>query len=148
MIRRLFTCERGNSFIELAFIAPLLVMLLLGMVDISRAVSAKMQVVQLSQRSIERVQRSGFVYANLPTLEAEIEVAGGTGTAATASAWLECGSSTTKLSFTSTCSTGQPYARFVAISVTRPFTPIFVPGYFLSSGGTVTLEGSSGVRIQ
>ena len=146
MIRAIFKCERGNSFIELAFVAPLLVMLLLGMVDISRAVSAKLQVVQLSQRTIERVQRSGFKYTDLATLKSEAETAGGTGTQATATAWLECGSSTAHLPFTNTCSGTQPYARFVAVTVSKPFSPVFVPEYFTS--GTIRFQGESGVRIQ
>lgn len=150
MTASLIKCERGNSFIELAFVAPLLVALLIGMVDLSRAVSTKLQVVQVSQRTIERVQRSKFVYANLPTLEAEAEAAAGSGSNATASAWLECGSSTTKLAFTSTCSGTQAYARFVSISVTRNFTPIFGTEHFpgANADGTFTLEGSAGVRIQ
>jgi Flp pilus assembly protein TadG len=146
MMASICRCERGNSFVELAFVAPMLVTLLLGMVDISRAVSAKLQVVQVSQRTIERVQRSGFVYADIATLEAEAEAAAGTGSNAIVTAWLECGSSANQLSFTTgTCTAGEPYARFVGISVTKPFTPLFVPEYFTS--GT-TLGGSAGVRIQ
>lgn len=144
MTRSLLKCERGNSFIELAFAAPLLVALLLGMVDISRAVSTKLQVVQVAQRTVERVQRSNFQYSDLAALKTEAEAAAGSGAVATAEAWLECGSSTSKISFSSSCSSGQAYARFVSISVTKPFTPIFTPQYFAG----VVIDGTAGVRIQ
>ena len=150
MIRALLKCERGNSFIEMAFALPLFVALLVGMVDISRAVSAKLQVVQVAQRTIERVQRSGFQYADLTTLETEAEAAAGTGADATVSAWLECGSSTTKLAFTASCSGGQAYARFVGIRITRNYTPMFGTRYFpgANDDGSVTFDGTAGVRIQ
>ena len=65
-------------------------------------------------------------------------------------AWLECGNSSTKLSFTGSCSSGQAYARYVNITVTRPFTPLFGTRYFpgANSDGTYTINGEAGIRIQ
>lgn len=150
MMPRLLKCQRGNSFVELAFILPVLVMLLIGMVDMSRAASAKLQVVQVAQRTIERVQRDNFQYSQLSTLQADAVAAGGPGTSATAAAWLECGSSTTRNSYTSQCSPGQAYARFVEISVTRNFTPVFETDWFpgANANGTVPLQGRATLRIQ
>ena len=143
-------CERGNSFVELAFALPMLVLMLIGMVDISRAASAKLQVVQVAQRTVEKVQRDNFQYSQLSTLQADAVTAGGTGTSATASAWLECGSSTTKLSYTSSCSNGEAYARFVEVTVNKSFTPLFETAWFpgATSAGTVPLQGRATVRIQ
>lgn len=150
MTRSLIKCERGNSFIEMAFAAPLLVGLLIGMVDISRAVSDKLQVVQVAQRTIERVQRNKFQPSDSAALEAEAEAAVGNGADATVSAWLECGTSTTKLSYTGSCSAGEAYARYVGISISKDFTPIFGTKYFpgANSDGTFTFEGEAGVRVQ
>jgi len=150
MIGSLLRCERGNSFIEMAFAAPLLLVLLTGMVDISRAVSEKLQVVQVAQRTIERVQRSGYSVGDNATLEAEAEAAAGDGTDATVSAWLECGSSTTKLSYTGSCAEGEAYARFVKISILTNFTPLFGTKYFpgASADGTFTFDGTAGIRVQ
>ncbi len=150
MSHSLLNCERGNSFIEMALAAPLLVALLTGMVDISRAVSEKLQVVQIAQRTIERVQRSGYQPSNSTILEAEAEEAAGAESDATVSAWLECGSSTTKLAYSSSCSGGEPYARFVSISITRDFTPLFATQYFpgANNDGTFTFEGTAGLRVQ
>lgn len=150
MIRNLLRCERGNSFIEMALAAPILVSLLIGMVDISRGVSEKLQAVQVAQRTIERVQRSSFNPTLMPTLETEAETAAGPGSNATVTAWLECGTSTTKLSYTSSCAPGEAYARYVGITITKTFTPLFGTQYFpgANDDGTFTLNGSAGVRVQ
>jgi hypothetical protein len=150
MIRRLLRCERGNSFIEMALALPLLVSLLIGMVDISRAVSQKLQVVQVAQRTIERVQRDEFMPSQTAALEAEAEAAAGDGADATVSAWLECGSSNTRLGYSSSCSPGQAYARFVGISISTSFTPLFGTRFFpgANADGSFTFEGEAGVRVQ
>ena len=150
MIRALFTCERGNSFVEMALAAPVLVALMIGMVDISRGVSTKLKVVQSAQRTVELVQRSGFTYANITAYELEAETAAGTGSNATVTAWLECGTSTTRLSYTGTCSDGEAYSRHMDVTITKSFTPLFGTRYFpgANTDGTFTVEGLAGVRIQ
>ena len=52
--------ERGNSFLETALAAPLLASLFVGMVDVSRAVSAKIDLEQAAQRAVERVQATEY----------------------------------------------------------------------------------------
>ena len=55
--RSLARDERGASVIEMAMVPPLLGSLLIGMVDISRAYSAKLQLEQSAYRAIEKVQQ-------------------------------------------------------------------------------------------
>lgn len=150
MTRALFSCERGNSFVEMALAAPVLATLLLGMIDISRGVADKLELTQVAQRTIERVQRTGYSPSNNSTLETEAESAAGSGSAATVTAWLECGNSSTKLSFTGSCAPSEHYARYVGITVTRPFTPLFGSRFFpgANSDGTYTINGEAGIRIQ
>jgi Flp pilus assembly pilin Flp len=150
MIRGLFRCERGNSFVEMALMAPLLATLLIGMVDISRGVSAKLKAVQVAQRIVEKVQRSGFQPSQASALETEAETAAGVGSNATVTSWLECGTSTARLSFTATCSPGQPYSRHMEITLTNTFMPVFgtnlIPG--ANPNGSYTVQGRAGVRVQ
>ena len=150
MTARLISCQKGNSFVEMALVAPLFAALLMGMVDISRAVSTKLKLVQASQRAVELVQRSGFVYANMSALETESETAAGEGSNATATAWLECGSSSTQLSFTSSCADGEAYSRHVRVTTIKPFTPLFASPYFpgANNDGTYTITGKAGIRVQ
>jgi Flp pilus assembly protein TadG len=150
MIRALLNCERGNSFIEMALATPVFVGLLVGMVDISRGVSAKLQVVQAAQRTVELVQRTGFNHNQMANYETEAETAAGTGSSATATAWLECGSSTTRLAYTGSCTPGEAYSRHMDVTVAKNFTPLFGTEHFpgANSDGTFTVRAKAGVRIQ
>jgi Flp pilus assembly protein TadG len=150
MMRALLACERGNSFIELGFVAPILATFIIGTVDLSMAYSAELALEQAAQRSIERVQRITYNVSQNPTLEAEAEAAAGTGSAATVTSWLECNGNGVRLDFTTgTCNAGAPYARYVEVQVQKPFDPMF--GRFFPSAaadGTVTLDATAGIRVQ
>lgn len=154
MIRRLRTLlrdERGNSFIEMALVTPVFASLLVGMVDISRAVSAKVNVEQAAQRAIEKVQARDFDTDDLGTLETDAEAAAGSGSNATADAWLECNHDGTHLNYDSgDCGTGVAYARYVRVQITNSFRPIFGTRFFpgANSNGTVTVGGQATVRTQ
>ena len=64
-------------------------------------------------------------------------------------AWLECGTSTTQLAYDAACAPGQAFARFVGITITKSFTPMFGPRWAgANANGTYTLAAKSGVRVQ
>jgi Flp pilus assembly protein TadG len=143
--------ERGNSLIEMALIAPVLAALLVGAVDISRGVSAKLQVEQAAQRSIELVQRSEYKTTDKTTYEADAQAAAGTGSTATITAWLECNGNGVHLNIdTGTCNATDAVARYVQMSVQKPFTPLFSTRFFpgANSNGTVTIHATAGIRVQ
>jgi Flp pilus assembly protein TadG len=146
--------QRGNSFVELALIAPVLAALVLGTVDISRAVSIKVQMEQAAQRSLELAQVNSYSKASDLTtaVQNEAQTAAGSGSSATVTAWLECNHDTTKqLDYdTGSCSSGQTYARYVSVTVTSSFTPVFGTTYFsgAKSDGTVPVTGFAVLRMQ
>ena len=147
--------ERGNSFVEMAFIVPILTTLFFGMVDISRAVSTDLQLEQATQHTIERIQAIGTQYktTNNSTYQADAAAAAGVNTSnVTVSSWLECSNDGVKLDYDSgTCSSGTaPFARYVTVSVQKNFTPLFGTRFFpgANSDGTFTLRSTAGVRIQ
>lgn len=150
MIRALLKCERGNSLIELAFIAPMLTTLVIGTVDLSMAYSEELALEQAAQRTVERVQRSSYRSTQNSTLQSEAQTAAGAGSSATVTAWLECNGNGVRLDFdTGECEEGDPYARYVEVEVEKPFDPFFgrfFPG--AGSGGTVTLDAAAGIRVQ
>ena len=151
MLQALWRDQRGNSFIEMGLITPVLAVLLVGAVDISRAVSAKIQVEQAAQRAIELAQRTTYSTTSNSTLVTEATTAAGTGSSATATAWAECNHSTTHIDYdTGTCNATDSYARYVSISVTGSFTPLFGTTLFPThnTDGTVTVNGSATVRTQ
>lgn len=145
--------RRGSSVIELALVAPILAALLVGVVDISRAVSTKVQLEQAAQRAIELAQRSDYATSMNATLKSEAATAAGvtaTTTNPTVTAWLECSSSATHLNYdTGTCNSGVSYRRYVNITVQKSFTPLFGTRFFPgATNGAVTVKGSATVRTQ
>jgi Flp pilus assembly protein TadG len=141
--------ERGNAFIEMGLLLPLFAALLVGTVDISRAYSERLNLEQAAQRAVEKVQIKDYTQADKATMKTEAETAAGTGSTATVSDWLQCGTSTTKLGYTDSCSSGA-VARFVQVSITRNYTPLFASALFggKNSDGTVTIRGVAGIRVQ
>jgi Flp pilus assembly protein TadG len=140
----------------MAMVTPLLGSLLIGMVDISRAYSAKLMLEQSAYRAIEKVQGYQTTDSTYNTLKSEAvsaaQAAGFTNVSAsdvTIDYWLEC-DGTRQADYTTSCTTGQTYARWVTIDIAASFTPMFSsrrwPG--ANANGTFTLHGKAGLRTQ
>ena len=150
-LRPLLRDERGNSFIEMAFAAPLLVTLLIGTVDISRAVTTKVDVEQAAQRALERVQsKAEFQTDDIPDYVTDAKAAAGTGSTASVDGWLECNNDGVHLDFdTRSCDPAVPYARYVQVNVTSSYSPLFGTKFFPgASNGKVPVNGKAVVRVQ
>ena len=147
--------ERGHSFLELGFALPIFASLLIGTVDISRAVSERLKLEQAAQRTIELLQRNDFKYTDLSTYQSEAATAAGVATSAvTATAWLSCnGTKQTPMDqshYDGTCNSNEVMARYVNIQIQKDFTPLFGTKYFpgANANGTFTLIANAGVRVQ
>ena len=152
MIRfaRLAKDERGASIIELALVAPVLASLLIGMVDLSRAYSYKLQLEQAAQRAIEKVQQYQTTTSTYGTLQSEAATAAGVPTSNVAiDYWLEC-NGVRATTYDSVCPDGQTYGRWVTVTVTGTFTPMFRSKYYprANANGTFTIQGKTGMRTQ
>ena len=152
MIRftRLAKDDRGASIIELALVAPVIASLLVGMVDLSRAYSYKLQLEQAAQRAIEKVQQYQTTTSTYGTLQTEAATAAGVPTSNVAiDYWLEC-NGTRATSYDSVCPDGQTYGRWVTVTVTGTFTPMFRSKYYprANANGTFTIQGKTGMRTQ
>ena len=148
--------ERGASIIEMALALPVLSGLLIGMVDISRAYSAKLQIEQAAQRAIEKVQQyntSESTYSTLRTEAAGAARAAGFTTVADADVtidyWLEC-NGTRQADYNTVCPSGQAYARWITLDIPAKFTPMFSSRRWPGSNtdGTYTIHGKAGLRTQ
>lgn len=143
--------EDGSSVIEMALAAPFLAFLLIGMVDLSRAYSTKLQLEQVAQRTIEKVQNTEYSESQKTALQSEAATAAQVSTAAvTVSSWVECNNNGTKLAWTTSCSDpDHPFARYVEIQIQKTYTPMFSLKFAgANEDGTYTLEGMAGVRVQ
>ena len=161
--RSLLRDERGNSIVELALVAPFLATLLIGMVDLSRGYSTKVQVTQAAQRAIEKAMQADREDVNgenvsfFQTLKAEGATAAGVAESAVAvKYWLECNGvsqntnpATMNTDYEKVCPSGQTYARYVTVDITKTYTPMFGKRWGGSNAnGTYTLHGKAGLRVQ
>lgn len=155
-LRNLLADDRGTSLIEMALATPLLAAVLMGMVDLSRAYSERLQLEQATQRAIEKVFNNQTVSTSYNTLKAEgVSAAHDAGfSTVTASDvtidyWLEC-NGTRQTNYETSCTGGQIQSRYLNVAIRKKFTPYFGTQYFpgANSDGTFTLHADSGIRTQ
>lgn len=150
--------ERGSSLIEMALVLPFLATLTVGMVDVSRGYSAKLQLEQAAQRSIEKAMNGDKETALFQTLQAEaMEAAGVPASAVEVRYWLECNGvsqlqsvATMAVDYERVCADGVAYARYVSVRIQKTYSPMFRVKRMLGSNadGNFTLTGRAGVRVQ
>ena len=169
---RLFLNDRGAAVIELALVAPVLALTVIGIVDMSNAYSRKLALEQGAQRAVEKIMNtteSATVEATLAN-EVQCQVNGSTtsggvttcntsATQAITVTWrLDCtdsgGTVTTQTTTDSatydafTCPGGTVrQARYVQVNVTDKYTPMFAITFAgLDADGTYHLSATAGVR--
>ncbi len=153
MTRKIFALirdSRGTSIIEMALVAPFLATLVIGMVDLSRAYSTKVQLTQAAQRAIEKAMQGKKETSLYDTLQSEGATAAGVATSdVTVDYWLECNGTRQATYDNTVCPTGQTYARYVSVDIQKTFTPMFSTRFGGSNtDGTYTLHGKTGIRVQ
>ena len=171
--RKLFVEERGAAVIELALVAPVLALMVIGIVDLSNAFSHKLALEQGAQRAIERIMQTTADTTVEDTLKTEVvcQVNGtnNDGTCkttpidtsdVTVNFRQECtttgGTTTTQTatdattfdSYTCANSTDTE-ARYVEVNVVDKYTPLF-PIHFsaLNADGTYHISATAGMRTE
>lgn len=147
---RLARDERGASLVEMALVTPLLAGLLIGMVDVSRAYSARVDLQQAAQRASELERVANYSEDDNARIKSEAEKAAGPGSAVTVTSWLQCGADRTKHDYNDSCSDDEASARFVEVSITKTYKPLFTSSLFASKNpdGSVPLKATVGMRVQ
>lgn len=155
-LRNLAADDRGTSLIELALATPIFAAVLMGMVDLSRAYSERLQLEQATQRAIEKVFNNQTQSTSYNTLKAEAVSAAHdagyttvTATDVTIDYWLEC-NGVRQATYDAKCPDGQMYARYLNVAIRKKFVPSFGTKYFpgANSDGTFTLRADAGIRTQ
>lgn len=155
-LRNLLADDRGTSLIEMALATPIFAAVLMGMVDLSRAYSEKLQLEQATQRAIEKVFNNQTQSTSYNTLKAEAVSAAqdaGYTTVTTADVtidyWLEC-NGVRQSNYDAACPDGQLNARYLNVAIQKKFSPHFGTQYFpgANSDGTFTLKADAGIRTQ
>jgi Flp pilus assembly protein TadG len=171
--QRLLRNQRGAAVIEMALIAPVLALGVIGIVDVSNAYSRKLALEQGAQRAIEKIMNTTETATVEATLANEVQcqvngstTSGGVTTCNTSPTqaitvtWrLDCTDSggivTTQTTTDSatydlyTCGSGTVrQARYVQVTVTDKYSPLF-PIHFAgysSTDSTYHISATAGVR--
>jgi len=166
----LFANTRGAAVIEMALVAPVLALGVIGIVDVSNAYSKKLALEQGAQRAIEKIMNTTETATVEATLanEAICQVNGMTGSTCNTSpittsnvtvTWrMDCttsgGAVTTNTTTSSStydlwsCPAGSTSARYVQVTVTDKYTPLFPIHFagFNTTDSTYHLSATAGVR--
>ncbi|MFL6748509.1 MAG: TadE/TadG family type IV pilus assembly protein [Sphingomicrobium sp.] len=162
MIRRLQTLrrdKRGAVIIEFAFVAPILALLTIGVVDMSNAFGKKLMLEQSAQRSIEKImQTTGELTVEQTIANEAVCQYNGTnndGTCKTSPITtanvtvahrLECNG---VLTTDPDCATGETESRWVQVTVWDDYEPMF-PVHFsgISDNGKYRVQAVAGMRTE
>lgn len=175
MFLKRLSCEnRGAAVIEMALIAPVFALTVIGIVDMSNAYSRKLGAEQGAQRAIEKIMQTtetDTVEGTLKT-EAVCQVNGLntdgtcktspiTASDVTVSYRLECKTSagTIAVVYTTTdpaihdattCVSSQREQRYIEVKVEDKYTPMFPIRFasFTSADGTYHVSATAGMRTQ
>jgi Flp pilus assembly protein TadG len=150
LLARLARDRRGASAVEFALIAPMLLLLLAGVIDFSQYILQTMQVRAAAQAGADYAQRNGFNVTAIQNAVASATTLPTSGSDAlvvsTPTQASQCLDKTGALvpATGPTCPAGGPAGTFVAVSAQKPFTPILNwPGFSFAQ-----IRGQSTVRIQ
>ena len=148
-LRRLRRDRRGAAIIELAIAAPVFAGFLVGMVDLGRAYSSKLQLEQASQRAIEKVMNGQADTQTAPALANEAATTAGVPLSqVTVDFWIECDGTRAAI-YETPCGAGQVSRRYMTVQISKSFAPMFTARWAgANADGTFTLIGKTGVRIQ
>ena len=169
-VRALAGDERGTSVIELAFVAPILSLLTMGIVDLSGAYARRMELTQAASRTLERLAADEFdvpqdangepVYTGL---QQDAATAAGVPTSkVTVIGWLECdgveqadGVESCPADTSAECSVPTPpadcepvMARYVQVRIEDSFDPMFGSILSTRADGTYPLWVEAAMRVE
>ena len=142
-LRSLAGDERGTSLVEFGFLAPILALLVMGVIDLSRALSERFTLQQAVNRSLELLQARPVV-ANADgevdygfVEEEAMSASGASEDQVEVTDWRECNGVET----TESCEEGEDSARYLRVRIEKNFQGEF----FL---GTTPMSASGTLRIQ
>ena len=170
-MRKLLRDERATAIIELALVAPIVALTVVGIADLSNAFSRKLGLEQGAQRAIEKIMQtteddtveatlaaeavcqvngadSAGVCKTSPITIADVTVTYRLDCTNTSTGTVTSTTTTLPLVFdTWTCATGASPARYMSVTVVDKYTPMF-PVHFsaLDADGTYHLSATAGMR--
>ena len=157
----LWRAERGAAIIELAFVAPVIALMTVGVVDLSNGFNNKLKIEQAAQRSIEKVMQTTGITDVETTIANEVicqyngtltdgtcKTAPLTTANVTVTHSLYCNNSATAAAGPD-CATGQTESRWIKVTAWTDYAPLF-PLQFtgIDGNGKYRLQASAGMRTE
>lgn len=146
MLRRLIGSRDGSAGVEFALLAPMLLLLFAGLVDVSRLISQTMQVRAAAQAGADWAQRNGWNAAGVQTAVTSATTLKSI-TATPAPTLIRACVAAGQITPTTaaTCSAGGTPGEFVSVRASAPFKGVVPwPGVVLPS----SLGASAMVRVR
>jgi Flp pilus assembly protein TadG len=159
LMQRLRRDQGGAALIEFAFVAPVLALLTVGVVDMSNAFGKKLQLEQAAQRSIEKVMQTTGVLTVEDTIAQEAvcqyngvnddgtcKTSPITTANVTVTHRLECDGT---LTTDPDCGDGQSETRWIQVSIWDDYEPMF-PLHFsgIQANGKYHISVIAGMRTE
>ena len=153
--------KRGAAIIELAFVAPVIALMTIGVVDLSNGFSSKLRLEQAAQRSIEKVMQTTGITSVEDTIvtEAVCQYNGtsqsGTCNAApitadnvTVTHSLYCNAAATPTA-NPDCAAGEVESKWIKVTIWTDYEPMF-PVHFsgIEANGKYRIQASAGIRTE
>jgi len=140
--------ERGTATVELGLVAPILATLLIGVVDLTTAYNRKLTLEQATQRGIEKIMQTTTnktVDENI--VEEAAAAAGIDEDQVDLEYWLEC-DGVAKSDYSMDCDPDEVEARYLTLSITEQFTPMFPLAKLGFTHSSFTISAESGIRTR
>lgn len=138
--------DGGTSVVELGLLAPVLMLFLTGIADLSGCLGAKFQMQKAADRAIQlaAVQdvRRDYTYLR----QTAADYAGVPLANVTYEAWLQCGA-TRQADYYGTCAAGTERKRYVKLTITSTYSLHFPVSFLAGANGEMTMVSSSVVRV-
>ncbi|WP_369027241.1 TadE/TadG family type IV pilus assembly protein [Qipengyuania sp. RANM35] len=154
-VQRLLRDQSGIGFVELALVAPLLALMFLGMIDMSKVIATRVDLEQAAQRTTDLALGKRPPNGNTAYLVSEAVAASGVPSSdVTVTLTCEC-DGVVQNKFTNMCSSGQVTRRFATVSIKKQVSTGFnwrIVGAMFTGGSAtytpITVIGDSVVRLQ
>ena len=149
MIMQLRDDDCGMAAVEFAILAPVIALLMIGMVNLSMGFNRKLELEQAANRAVEKVMQTTQYTTVSGTLVAEAAAGANVPiTNATSDNWLEC-DGVRQAVYDTLCPAGQRHSRYISVSVKDDYHPIFMSSVTgPNADGSYTLTGTAGIRTE
>lgn len=146
---RLGQGERGVAVTELALTAPVLALLVMGVIDISNGFSRKLSLEQGAQRAIEKVMQTTEDTTPDATLKSEAAIQANVTEDKVTVRYRSFCDAVENLIYDTPCSGTQKESNYLTVTVRDDFRPMFPTQFVgMSQDGAFRLSVSAGMRIQ